>query len=173
MISGDEVWIARRSPHAKIMPDLLECVGGSQEQGELALDTIIREMKEEAGLSLRSNRFDFKGVIFVDGWWYNLYFVELENREEPKNVEPTKRTMWWRLRPEHLTMHECSPALGALLSILMQELRMDRKHTDHGRGDANGPFDSGCPCTKTDEQQRCADTGCGFCGCGEYDPSCA
>ena len=36
-------------------------------------------------------------------------------------------------------------------------------HTDHGRGDEDGPEDADCPCRGTMYQDRCAGEGCGFC----------
>jgi hypothetical protein len=42
-------------------------------------------------------------------------------------------------------------------------------HSTHGLGDLEGPFDPDCPCRGTDEQQACADAGCGFCWRVDFD----
>lgn len=126
MIHGDKAWIARRPMNKSIMPGLLECAGGSQDGNETALETAIREVKEEANLWIANDRFTFVGVIFVDGWQYSLYFVTLDATETPKDVEPTKRDNWFLCPPGHITLGQCSPALGALLSIWIQEQRVRR-----------------------------------------------
>jgi len=36
-------------------------------------------------------------------------------------------------------------------------------HSDHGRGDQDGPDDPDCICRGTDRQSECARFGCGFC----------
>lgn len=124
MIDGEDVWLARRAADKSIMPNLLECIGGSQEGSELAKDVAIREMKEEAGLRIAADRFEFKGVIFVNDWYYSLYFVELKRPETPQNVEPTKRNQWSLWDPGPIELSACSPALGALLSVFLHEQRI-------------------------------------------------
>lgn len=129
MIDGDDVWLSRRASDKSIMPDLLECVGGAQDGNEIAKDVAVREMKEEAGLRLKAERFDFKGVIFVNEWYYSLFFVELKRPETPQHLEPTKRNGWSLWDPHDIELGQCSPALGALLSIFLHERRIKRGGT--------------------------------------------
>lgn len=124
LISGDFVWIAQRPENKTIMPGLLECAGGAQEGKEVPSYTAHREVKEEAGLDVDRNRLEYRGHILVDGWWYDLFFLELKTGEQPQNVEPEKRGPWFICSPEVLPLGACSPALGALLSIFLQEKRM-------------------------------------------------
>lgn len=43
-----------------------------------------------------------------------------------------------------------------------------RDHSDHGRGDDDGPMSEDCPCRGTVIfQKECADAGCGFCQAAE------
>lgn len=126
LICGDKVWIAKRALDHKIMPGLLECAGGSTEDTETSLDTAVREVQEEACLDIARSRFEYRGRIFVDNWWYSLFFLKLHEVEKPKNTETTKRFPWFLHSPEDLRMNELSPALGALVSIFMQELRVKK-----------------------------------------------
>lgn len=60
-----------------------------------------------------------------------------------------------------------SPLIGGTPQTLQQVAEniqpLKVEHSDHGRGDDNGPFDEDCPCRETPDQAACAKAGCGFC----------
>jgi 8-oxo-dGTP pyrophosphatase MutT (NUDIX family) len=119
-----KVWVATRAADKKIMPGLLECTGGEREHGEDELDTAHREMYEEAGIFAPKGQFQLKGTIYVCEWEYELFFLRLQPGEEPEESEPTKRSPWRLVDPAELLLGDCSPALGALLSIYIHERRI-------------------------------------------------
>lgn len=116
------VWLAERDA-AKTMPHCFECPGGERVGSERYLDTARREVLEETGLYIASDRFDYRGTLQVDGWEMALYMVNLTNGEVPKDTEETKRSPWVLGRPEAVPLRWCTPSLGALLAIVLQERR--------------------------------------------------
>lgn len=127
-----KVWLSRRKDFKDDhLVGCLECPGGaSAREGEPILSTAQREVLEETGLRLESDRFRYRGSIHVDKWTMWLYSVELGALERPKNTEPFKRGDWHLVEFEKIRFRMCTPALGALLSILMDELRIHRRETD-------------------------------------------
>lgn len=127
-----KVWISRRRDFKDDhLVGCLECPGGAVSRaGEPILTTAQREVLEETGLRLESERFRYRGSIHVNKWTMWLYTVELGRLERPKNTESFKREDWHLVDCEKIRFRMCTPALGALLSILMDEIRIHRRETD-------------------------------------------
>ena len=73
------------------------CPGGMVEGHEFYIDSIMRELKEETGLELNSNRF-FKSIIstHIGGKsdYTHWFYVKLYGVEIPQNKEPDKHGPW-------------------------------------------------------------------------------
>lgn len=97
-----QVWLARRSPDAKTLPDLWETGGGKIDPGELPHEAAYREIMEEAGLKIRLDdldrftkvgEFEFRNPL-VNCDVRMHAFRYLLNGAVPVNLEPTKRSEW-------------------------------------------------------------------------------
>jgi 8-oxo-dGTP pyrophosphatase MutT (NUDIX family) len=124
LVCDGKAWLARRDAHAPIMPGLLECPGGKVEEGEDVAIAALREVKEESGLALDIDRLTHRGSIWSGRARVVLYIAELGRHERPKDTEPEKRNAWQLSAVDGLKMKACTPALGALASIFMHDLRL-------------------------------------------------
>ena len=71
-------------------------VGGKFEQGESPSDCLLREVKEETGLTLKS--YDFKGIITFPGFdgENDIYtFLYTSNDFEGEIIDPDEGTLSW------------------------------------------------------------------------------
>ena len=63
--SGDDVLLLKRASDRKLWPGLYNGVGGHVEPGETVLDSAIRELREETGLSTITH-LDLRGIITIE-----------------------------------------------------------------------------------------------------------
>ena len=68
--------------------------GGGIESGETPLEAAVRELREETGLEIDSNRFVPISYAFEGGQNSLVYQVSLDDEEEPNHIETDKHTDW-------------------------------------------------------------------------------
>lgn len=75
----NEFLIQRRSANKKLFPNMWYCsAGGSVLAGEEPRDGIIREVKEELGIDVSSDKIRLKRIIVED---YSIFYIYLIDRE--------------------------------------------------------------------------------------------
>jgi 8-oxo-dGTP pyrophosphatase MutT (NUDIX family) len=117
------LWLAERTAHKPRLAGLLECPGGELEAYEGNHEGAAREVREETGLEIDERRFKYHGHIKVRDWYVNLYTVELEADERPKDTEPEKRTPWRLVDVNEIQNRSACPGLSALAGIFIDERR--------------------------------------------------
>lgn len=124
-VDGGHVWLALRSDTAKVFPGMQETGGGKVDPGETVMQTAIREMQEETGITFTEDRFTHWGVVRckhetdLDVAVY-LFMVTLGEDEWPKHTEPDKRSDWCHFDPNSnndFRSSNTTPATLALLAI--------------------------------------------------------
>lgn len=92
------VWLAERTESADAFGGCWCSPGGKPDKDESLLDALGREIEEETGLKIASDRFEFAGVISI--WkkgakvpvW--LFLTELEYGETPINNGDPALSVW-------------------------------------------------------------------------------
>lgn len=115
-------------------PGFWQGAGGKIESGESYKDAAVRELKEESGLDIPKDRFDFLYAgpaprFDPSKGKYSLYVyrVELEDGEEPQRTEPKKHSDWvWYEKEDiaKLKMFEPMPRIirGILSNNILKEI---------------------------------------------------
>ena len=77
----NKVFVTKRSRHKKFSPSKWETVGGNIEQGETAEQGLIREVKEELGVRIKSFK-PFGNYHWEDRTFYT-FIVEMDGEPQP------------------------------------------------------------------------------------------
>lgn len=93
-LDGANVWLAKRSPDARIYPGQWECPAGKQDN-ETALDCAIRELHEEAGIYASSMRHEgeMRFIVGPDAQ-VQMGLFSHASQFAPMDTEPAKRGKW-------------------------------------------------------------------------------
>lgn len=123
----NKVLLGKRK-NTKSFNDYYDGVGGKLEDGELPLDAIIREIKEEAGLTIywptliNSDLFisqDGERQIFIYETW-----LPLKEFKNVKNMEPNKKYEWKLFSREEALKLKLIPRLNYYIaSVKLGKLR--------------------------------------------------
>lgn len=133
LVLGEQTWVARRTAIKPRLAGCLECPGGLWAESfgyggvETPVGTALREVREKTGLVLLPERLRYRGSLHLEELDMTLYSAELGYTERPKDTEPAKRDRWMLTHFERLRFVNCTPSLGALLAVVMDELRLKRE----------------------------------------------
>ena len=95
LLEEDKLWIQQRSNEKKMFPGLWEQSGGGVMSGEISLEAVKRETKEELGLEIKDDEITYIGSYtrvkdIVDIWLIQRSFskdkITLQN-EEVENIK--------------------------------------------------------------------------------------
>lgn len=95
LLEEDKLWIQQRSNEKKMFPGLWEQSGGGVMRGEISLEAVKRETKEELGLEIKDDEITYIGSYtrvkdIVDIWLIQRSFskdkITLQN-EEVENIK--------------------------------------------------------------------------------------
>ncbi|WP_181351307.1 8-oxo-dGTP diphosphatase [Thalassobacillus sp. CUG 92003] len=137
---NDEILMLNRD--ASPTQGLWNGVGGKMEGDETPLDCVIREVEEETGIVISSNRAIYKGIISweVDEKYYGGMYAFLVNLpmnfaySTPKRVKEgilDWKKVSWLLTGENLGVGEMIPHF--LPVLLENTLCMDHKYIMHNK----------------------------------------
>lgn len=73
--SAGRVLIQRRSPRLRLMPNIWAATGGSAIAGEDSLTAVCRELKEELGLVIPAEEFEYAGRLIRRSSLCDVWFV--------------------------------------------------------------------------------------------------
>lgn len=95
LLLGNRVYLSKRL-NTPNFPNKWQFAGGKLEQGEDAMMGCIREVKEETGIDLSTDRLVYVHNIHGDPTIYccYLYYVVLRRDEVPMLTEYSKMTEW-------------------------------------------------------------------------------
>lgn len=90
----DKILLVRRSSTAKFAKGMYSLIGGKVEAGEAGLPAIVREVYEETGLSISSEKFDLVHTFHRKGEESELialcFKANVASLQAPINKEPEK-----------------------------------------------------------------------------------
>ena len=98
---GAEIWIfhpdgrlmiTKRSAEKRHCPGMWECTGGFVCAGETTLDTILREVREEIGLSLKEEDVRLVATERVDGQYIDLFTATADVEIASLTLQPEEVT---------------------------------------------------------------------------------
>jgi 8-oxo-dGTP diphosphatase len=96
LLSGKDVLLIQRSPHADLFPGMFNGVGGHVERGEDVLSAARREVREETGLDVSD--LSLRCVLHVNEGSDRpgvLVFVFVGHTEQRNVVESGEGTLHW------------------------------------------------------------------------------
>lgn len=91
------VLLIEKPSSARLHPQMLNGIGGSIEDGEAALDAMVREFREETGLTSDAHDWIEFGTLSGTGWHVTLFAVECDEdsgRPGDGYVTDEGRTRW-------------------------------------------------------------------------------
>lgn len=105
---GDQYLFMRRGLHKKIDPGKLNTVGGHVEIGENFLDAVIRETKEETGLTIKPTQIKLTGVIKLEGgyeddWVMCFFKTEVTSTKLSVDLQTEEGELLWIPKDKVLT----------------------------------------------------------------------
>ncbi len=118
----DKISLLQRSLQAKFAPDCFSIIGGSVEQNETFRQAVLREAREEVGVTIAEQDLYFVHVFYRKGTVSELVACVFECRVwqgEPYNREPEKHNVlqWFAIDqlPEKMI-----PAHRGVLGLIAQ-----------------------------------------------------
>jgi mutator protein MutT len=96
----DKVFIARRATSKQSLPGYWETIGGEIEPGETPEDCIVRELREELGVTPKAVRH-FRDYV-LGGNIFRVFIVALE--DEPRPTAADFDNAGWFTRDEAATL---------------------------------------------------------------------
>ncbi|MBM3893342.1 NUDIX domain-containing protein [Candidatus Dependentiae bacterium] len=119
---GAKIAMVLRGPTMKFGANLYGLIGGAVEEGENFRQAAVREVFEEAGVSINANDLQFKHMFYRHGTEHALVaciFVCDVWQGEAYNKEPEKHAaLTWFLLDE--LPHNILPAHGGALRLITQ-----------------------------------------------------
>ena len=132
----DKVWLATRINPDKVFFGLLSSPGGKVDGSERLIETCVREMKEETGLTIDHARFfwfrkDYRQYPNGDPYEVDTYLVRLEQHEKPSHMEPHIMSPWSDF-PMHRIVRGstlCMPGLQDTVTWMWETLKAGKDIT--------------------------------------------
>ncbi len=124
LFSEGYIWLAERLDKDRPYFGMLAAPGGSVNAGEWHENAIQREVKEETGLEITSDRFHYGGQTnhaYSDGrpFFMHWFLVRLNLGEVPARTEPHKQGEWKRYTTAELGGLDVTPGtIGAIDGLL-------------------------------------------------------
>jgi 8-oxo-dGTP diphosphatase len=120
VFSGREVLLLRGGPHKNLWPNRYNGIGGHLEAGEDMVSAALREIHEEAGLTVRDLRL--RGVVTVDvepevGVLIGVFSASAASRQFTDSVEG--QLAWFPA--DELPLDDIVPDVPRLLRRLMSD----------------------------------------------------
>jgi 8-oxo-dGTP diphosphatase len=119
LLNGDDVLLIRRSPDARLFPDMYNGVGGHVERGEDILSSAQREVREETGLDVSD--LSLRCLLNVDEGADRpgvLVFVFVGHTERRDVTASGEGTLHW-VRLAHIDKLNLLPDLPPLLTHIL------------------------------------------------------
>jgi len=119
LVKGDKTYVSKRLGSSTYQ-NYWQNPGGKLEDGETALQAIVRETKEETGLNLAAKRFFNLAYQIITGeagkkYGVTTFLVQLESKERPKRTEK-KHSGWKAVKLADIM------AVGPLVPALQSQL---------------------------------------------------
>ena len=95
--SGNDYLLLKRAADRRHEPNKYVGVGGKVHSGENFVDTAVREIKEETGLTIAADKLRFRGTLVLEGY-PERWIVMLFNAEAPSRdvvTDPREGTLEW------------------------------------------------------------------------------
>lgn len=115
--------LLKRAGSKKVDPDVYSGVGGKVEPGESFLEAIVREVKEETGLTISPEKFHPAGIVQApdpndDAEWVMPIFVcDLDKQEQIPSNEDGE--FYW-IDPEEIKNLNILPDLADFLNAIIK-----------------------------------------------------
>lgn len=121
-----KILLLKRAMTKKVDPGKYTGVGGKVEPGESFVDAVVREVQEETGLTISSEKLVPNGIFQIadpenDAEWVITAFM-VETDEEVK-IEPSEDGEFHWLRPEKLTGLPVLPDVADYLETITKNPR--------------------------------------------------
>jgi 8-oxo-dGTP diphosphatase len=118
LVRGDTLLLARRSEDRSFYPGVWDVIGGHCDDGESPADTLVRELREEIGITADT----FEEIAVLDEprpaehgeAAYHMFIVTEWSGGEPRLLGPEHSTLCWLNVDDALALPLAHPAYGEL-----------------------------------------------------------